>query len=69
MNATNPKFAWSQIDRAALPKRPAVERVADFLDIYSNYDEATAPVMLSLEWHVPAMIELRVYRRGPGVVA
>ncbi len=23
-------------------------------------------VMLSLEWHVPSVIELRVYRRGPG---
>ena len=33
-----------------------------------DYDEADAPVMLSLEWHVPAMIELRVFRRGPGVV-
>ena len=47
MNATNPKFAWSQIDRAALPKRPAVERVADFLEIYSNYDEATAQAQAS----------------------
>ena len=34
-----------------------------------DYDEADAPVMLSLEWHVPALIELRVFRRGPGVVA
>jgi DNA-binding GntR family transcriptional regulator len=24
------------------------------------------PVLLSLEWHVPAVIELRVFRRGPG---
>jgi hypothetical protein len=22
--------------------------------------------MRSLEWHVPSVIELRVYRRGPG---
>jgi len=22
--------------------------------------------MLSLEWHVPSVVELRVYRRGPG---
>lgn len=24
------------------------------------------PVLFSLEWHVPAVIELRVFRRGPG---
>lgn len=47
MNAINPKFAWSRIDRAALPKRPAVERVADFLEIYSNYDEVTAQAQAS----------------------
>jgi DNA-binding GntR family transcriptional regulator len=23
-------------------------------------------VLYSLEWHVPSVIELRVYRRGPG---
>ena len=34
-----------------------------------DYDESGRAVMLSLEWHVPAMIELRVYRRGPGPVA
>ena len=27
---------------------------------------AGRPVMYSREWHVPAIIELRVYRRGPG---
>jgi GntR family transcriptional regulator len=31
-----------------------------------DFDAASRPVMLSLEWHVPAVIELRVYRRGPG---
>jgi DNA-binding GntR family transcriptional regulator len=31
-----------------------------------DYDGAGRPVMLSLEWHVPAVIELTVYRRGPG---
>lgn len=31
-----------------------------------DYDVDGRPVMLSLEWHVPAVIELRVYRRGPG---
>jgi glutamate synthase (NADPH/NADH) small chain len=52
MNATattswNPKYAWSTIDRAALPKRPAEKRVADYLEIYSNYDEATAQAQAS----------------------
>ena len=27
-----------------------------------------APVMVSDEWHVTSIIELRVYRRGPGPV-
>lgn len=31
-----------------------------------DFDAAGRAVMLSLEWHVPAVIELRVYRRGPG---
>lgn len=31
-----------------------------------DYDTAGRPVMRSLEWHVPSVIELRVYRRGPG---
>ena len=31
-----------------------------------DHDTAGRPVMLSLEWHVPSVIELRVYRRGPG---
>jgi GntR family transcriptional regulator len=33
-----------------------------------DYDAAGLPVMLSHEWHVPSVIELRVYRRGPGVI-
>ncbi|MBN9305218.1 MAG: hypothetical protein BGO82_09085 [Devosia sp. 67-54] len=33
-----------------------------------DYDTAGRPVMRSLEWHVPSVIELRVYRRGPGPV-
>jgi GntR family transcriptional regulator len=33
-----------------------------------DYDGAGNPVMLSHEWHVPSVVELRVYRRGPGVV-
>ncbi len=32
-----------------------------------DVDGAGRRVMFSLEWHVPAVIELRVYRRGPGV--
>jgi len=31
-----------------------------------DFDSAGRPVMFSLEWHVPAVIELRVFRRGPG---
>jgi glutamate synthase (NADPH/NADH) small chain len=37
----NLKYAWQAIEREAPPKRPAVERVADFLEIYGEYDEAT----------------------------
>ncbi|MGV3491317.1 MAG: GntR family transcriptional regulator [Devosia sp.] len=33
-----------------------------------DYDISGRPVMRSLEWHVPAIIELRVYRRGPGPI-
>jgi GntR family transcriptional regulator len=33
-----------------------------------DYDGAGRAVMVSLEWHVPAVIELRVYRRGPGAL-
>ncbi len=32
----------------------------------TDFDAAGRPVMHSLEWHVPSVIELRVYRRGPG---
>ncbi len=31
-----------------------------------DVDGAGRRVMLSFEWHVPSVIELRVYRRGPG---
>src|SRR5689334_12391346 len=34
-----------------------------------DYDATGRPVMWSLEWNVPAVIELRVYRRGPGPMA
>ncbi|MFZ5496831.1 MAG: FAD-dependent oxidoreductase [Verrucomicrobiota bacterium] len=36
------KYAWSLINRATPPKRPAAERVGDFREIYSEFDEATA---------------------------
>jgi DNA-binding GntR family transcriptional regulator len=31
-----------------------------------DVDAAGRHVLFSLEWHVPSVIELRVYRRGPG---
>jgi DNA-binding GntR family transcriptional regulator len=31
-----------------------------------DFDGADRPVLFSLEWHVPSVFELRVYRRGPG---
>lgn len=34
-----------------------------------DYDAADRPVMYSLEWHVPSVFEVRVYRRGPGPLA
>jgi DNA-binding GntR family transcriptional regulator len=34
-----------------------------------DYDTTDRPVMFSLEWHVPSVFELRVYRRGPGPLA
>jgi GntR family transcriptional regulator len=33
-----------------------------------DYDEAGRPVMISDEWHVTSVIELHVFRRGPGPV-
>ena len=38
----NSKYAWRELARQGLPKRSASERVADFLEIYGLYDEATA---------------------------
>ena len=37
----NDKYAWFKINRASPPKRTAGERVCDFHEIYSEYDEAT----------------------------
>src|ERR1019366_6941809 len=39
---TNSKYAWRELAHKGLPKRSASERVADFLEIYGLYDEATA---------------------------
>ncbi|MGA2787121.1 MAG: hypothetical protein ABSF60_06300, partial [Verrucomicrobiota bacterium] len=36
------KYAWSDIDRAEPPKRPASARVSDFQQTHLPYDEATA---------------------------
>ena len=44
---TNPKYAWSTIARAAPPKRTAAERVADFREIYANFDEAAVRAQAS----------------------
>jgi DNA-binding GntR family transcriptional regulator len=33
-----------------------------------DFDQESQPVMVSDEWHVTSIIELRVYRRGPGPV-
>lgn len=41
--AANPdKHDWSLLPRSAPPKRAAADRVADFLEVYGSYDEATA---------------------------
>jgi glutamate synthase (NADPH/NADH) small chain len=42
MDVLNSKYAWRELTRRDLPKRPASERVADFLEIYGLYDEQTA---------------------------
>jgi GntR family transcriptional regulator len=34
----------------------------------TDYDIDGRPVMRSREWHAPSVIELRVFRRGPGAV-
>ena len=39
---SNSKYAWRELAHKGLPKRSASERVADFLEIYGLYDEATA---------------------------
>ena len=46
-NALPAKYAWRTIARATPPKRSAGERVADFNEIYGNFDEATARAQAS----------------------
>jgi glutamate synthase (NADPH/NADH) small chain len=41
------KHAWFEVSRSAPPKRSAVERVADFLEVYGSYDEETARAQAS----------------------
>jgi glutamate synthase (NADPH/NADH) small chain len=41
------KYAWSEIDRAEPPKRPATDRVSDFQKVCGSYDEATARAQAS----------------------
>jgi glutamate synthase (NADPH/NADH) small chain len=36
------KHAWQEVPRVDSAKRPAAERLADFLEIYGHFDEATA---------------------------
>jgi glutamate synthase (NADPH/NADH) small chain len=44
---SDPKYAWAAIGRASPPKRAADERVGDFHEIYSNFDEATVRAQAS----------------------
>jgi glutamate synthase (NADPH) small chain len=46
-NPPNAKYAWWAVERATPPKRPAAERVADFREIYANFDEATVRAQAS----------------------
>jgi glutamate synthase (NADPH) small chain len=41
------KYAWSLISRATPPKRSATERVGDFREIYSEFNEETARAQAS----------------------
>jgi glutamate synthase (NADPH/NADH) small chain len=50
MNKTsdcNSKYAWSLIGRAGLPKRMASDRILDFREIYSDFDEDTVRTQAS----------------------
>lgn len=41
------KYAWNLIGRSTPPKRAATDRVADYDEIYGNFDEATARAQAS----------------------
>ncbi len=43
----DPKYAWRKFARQDLPKRPARQRAADFLEIYGLFDEETAQAQAS----------------------
>lgn len=43
----NSKYAWREVARTSPPKRGAAERVADYREIYGNFDEATARAQAS----------------------
>jgi hypothetical protein len=36
------RFTWREVERVDAPKRSATDRVADFLEVYSNLDEESA---------------------------
>jgi glutamate synthase (NADPH) small chain len=41
------KYAWCEVDAQGPPKRSATDRVADFLEVYGPFDEATARAQAS----------------------
>jgi glutamate synthase (NADPH) small chain len=43
----NRKYAWCDVDPQGPPKRSATDRVADFLEVYGPFDEATARAQAS----------------------
>lgn len=47
VDAFQAKYAWRTIARATPPKRAAAERVADYREIYDNFDEATVRAQAS----------------------
>lgn len=66
------------VDHADAVLAPVVadRKIAKLLDVAAgtalqhltqvDVDQSGRAVMHSLEWHVPSVIELRIYRRGPG---
>src|SRR5258706_556193 len=75
LTAAAPPIAHAE---AALDPTVADKELARLLDVspgtpiqhlrQTDYDELGQAVMVSDEWHVTSIIELRVYRRGPGPV-